>query len=493
LNETTPSANSPIQKDTFWTYVRTQKKMILIASVISTACFTVLKYCFPYPDFFVDSINYVLWAVDKFDVAYRPTGYSYFLRLTHTISASATFTVFIQYLLFFLSSLFFFFSADYLFGLPAKLKWLLLIIIVINPILVFQTNLISSDSLFCSLTVSWFTLCLWIVRRPGWLVMMLQSLVLYLSFSVRYAAMFYPLITIVAFILSVSGKWYKLTGIALTAGSMLFAIERQANANEQETGTRTFSGFSGWQIANNALYCYKKISVNTIDLPTSQTQVIDALVKRYIDSVDAPDAVGYVYLWDKNSPLKKYLHVKEYRDHIDYFKAWFAVSGPMSDYGWYIVRNYPGAFTRYYILPNTLNYFYPDKEIMANYNASGITLSPETKAWFDMDADNLSCRFPDLQKNIIAVYPACSLLLNVFSIVAILLFLSRNFRSWKKTRREVRSLFLLWCCFYFVFMAFTIFATAVSLRYMDPFYIIGLVIPFILIRKEKYADENGAG
>jgi hypothetical protein len=42
-------------------------------------------------------------------------------------------------------------------------------------------------------------------------------------------------------------------------------------------------------------------------------------------------------------------------------------------------------------------------------------------------------------------------------------------------------------------MAFTIFATAVSLRYMDPFYIIGLVIPFILIRKEKYADENGAG
>ncbi len=489
-NNSEPFIKPQIPKDNFWAYLITQKKLILIASVISAACFILLKYSFPYPDFFVDSSNYVLWALYKFNVAYRPTGYAYFLRFTHVISTNPGFTVFIQYLLFFISSLFCFFSTDYLFGLSEKSKHPLLIIIIINPLLIFQTNLISSDSLFCSLTVTWFTLCLWIIKKYNWSALILQLLFLYFSFEVRYTAMFFPLIAIAAFSFCTS-KWsYKIIGIALTVSVFFYSVQRQKYLNEKETHAAVFSGFAGWQIANNALYCYKKINVDVNDLPSVYCQRIDFLVKHYIDSMAGPiDKPGAAFIWDNHSPLKAYCRSVEHYAQINYFVAWFAVSIPFNDYGWYIIRKFPKEFMRCYILPNTINYFYPDPETLTNYNVSNMPLPQETKEWFNLDIDHIESRFPDLQYHIIKIYPAISLLLNVVNVVAIFLFFFRALPIWRKIPRHVRGLFLTWSLFYFSFMAFTIFASAVNLRFMDPVFILGFIIPVILI-KQVQTEEN---
>ncbi len=462
----------------FRVYLSTQKKMICIASVISAALFIILKLCFPYPDLFVDSTNYIIWAYLKFNVAYRPTGYSCFLRFTHAISHTALFTVFIQYLLFFLSTLSFFFSADYLFSLPRKLKWPLLILLLIDPLLVLQTNLISSDSLFCSLTVLWFTLCLWILCRPGWWALFLQLLLLYFSIGVRYTSLFFPLVAVVVFLLS-RAKWrYKAVGVILTVSVLVFTVERQRYLNWKETNCKVFSAFEGWQIANNALYCYKNIKVDINDLPSVHCQRLHRFVNHYIDSVKRPaDNIGSAFIWDSRSPLKMYCLAEEHTAGINYFVSWFTVSVPMHQYGWYIVSHFPKEFARGYVLPNTINYLYPIPEAVENYNTN-FALPPQTKEWFDLEIDNLSCRFPSLQGSIISVFPAITLLVNVLNIGTIILL---PLLAWKRMAKNNRRLFFTWSLFYCAFMGFTIFASAVNLRFMDMLFVPDLVIPLILI------------
>jgi hypothetical protein len=482
MNKTPSAANGG--QPGFRAYLATQKKMILAASVISAAMFIILKLCFPYPDLFVDSTNYVIWAYLKFDVAYRPTGYSYFLRFTHAILHAALLTVFVQYLLFFLSTLFCFFSADYLFGLPQKLKWSLLLFLLIDPLLVLQTNLISSDSLFCSLTVIWFTVCLWIVCIAGWRALALQLLLLYCCIEVRYASLFFPLVAVVVFIIS-GAKWrYKVIGIALTLSVVFLTVERQKYLNWKETHCKIFSAFEGWQIANNALYCYKHIKVDINDLPSVHCQHLDRLVNHYIDSMKSPmDNIGPAFIWDNRSPLKIYCIEVEHIAHINYFVSWFAISIPLHQYGWYIVSHFPREFLRYYILPNTANYFYPLPEAVGNYHTDFV-LPPETKEWFDMDIENLSCRFPGLQGSMISIFPLLSLLLNVFNIGALLFFLLRWLMGRKKLSGNNLRLFAAWGLFYLAFMGFSIFASAVNLRFMDPVFVLGLIIPLVLLRSD---------
>ena len=476
--------------DTFFSYLISQRALISVALAISVLLFIILKYAFPLPDFFVDSSNYITWALHNFTVAYRPIGYSVFLKLAHFVSSSPSFTVFIQYCFFVFSALFCFFSAEYLFHLPKKFKIPILILIVCNPVLIFQTNLISSDSLFCSLTITWFTACMWIIKKHNWGALVLQLLFLFFCFQVRYTAMFYPVVALFAFVFCIGSIAYRITGGALTLLVLFFSVERQMNVVEKETGTRVFSGFGGWQVANNALYCYKHIQVNSNDLPDWETQVIDHCVKIYIDSIKQTAGIGAAYLWDPKSPFKKYLNICARRDRSDYLAAWFTASRPLGEYGWYIIRHYPAAFTQYFLLPNTTNYFYPDLEILANYDYGNITLTPDTKQWFGLDVDHLDCRFPFLQERIMYIYPFLSLLLNAFNIAVIIYFICRRAFYKKRMSVAMNRLFIIWCIFYCSFMVFSIFAAAISIRFLDILFVIGIIVPFLFFEKESLLPGN---
>jgi hypothetical protein len=480
-----------VEADNFRIYLRGQKKMIIIATCVSAACFIMLKYFFPLPDFFVDSTSYVACAFYKMDVAYRPMGYSNFLRMLHNISSASLFTVFIQYFLFFLSSLFCFFSMDYLAGLPEKPRWPLLIVILVNPLLIFQTNLISSDSVFCSLTVIWFTSCLWIIRQHKWWALLLQLIFLYCCFCVRYTAMFFPVIAVAGFIFCRGNRKYKFLGVALSVSVILFAVRHQKDLTEEKTSTRVFSGFAGWQIANNALYCYKELNINNDDLPTKELRTVDKVIRRYIDSIPtSKGAIGTAYIWDSRSPLIQFQYMAVRYLYLTRFESWFAVSKPFNDYGWYIVRNFPRQFMLCYILPNTKKYFYPDAEALANYNCTNVQLPEETKEWFNLSEDHISCGFEGLQHGVISVYPFVSLLLNVFNIAAIFFFLFMALRRRRKISHYSWTIYLTWSLFYFAFAMFTIFATAVNLRFMDPIFVLGLIMPFALLNSIRPINQT---
>ncbi len=262
-----------------------------------------------------------------------------------------------------------------------------------------------------------------------------------------------------------------------------FIVTQQKSATERETGVPVFSGFSGWQLANNALYCYKHIDIVTVsDLPTQhETQVIDHCVKYFIDSVRTTGEPGDSYLWDRSSPLKKYVNICAHREHTDYFITWFRTSVPIGEYGSYIVRHYPVPFARYFLLPNAANYFYPSPETLVNYDYLGLALSPEAKQWFGLGVDHLDCRFPFLQRNIITVYPALSTLLNLFNLCIIVWFLIVLLREKGRFTRGIKSVFLLWTLFYLCYAGFSIFSAVVNLRFLDCLFVVGFIMPFVFL------------
>ncbi len=478
------------KKDNFLNYLQGQKLLLIIALCVSAGLYPLLKYCYPQPDFFVDSLNYILWAKNDFSATYRPLGYSLFMQGINFLFSSPGSAVFLQYLLFVLSSLFFFFSVDYLFGLPSKLKLPILVIVLCNPILLFQANLISSDSLFCSLTVIWLATCLWIVKKPGWWALITQLLFLYLCFRMRYTAMFFPLVAIAAFAVSKAKISYKLIGAGLTLSVISLTVWQQKRTNLLYTNTNVFSGFAGWQIANNALYCYPYTSIKSEELPDFDMQIIDHCVKMNIDSVSKMTGVGYVYLWDMKSPLKKYHKICMRRDGTDYLASWFTASVALNDYGWYIVKHYPWPFFRHFIVPNSTNYFYPPTEVLANYDYGHIKLTPEAIDWFGISSEYLDCTYPVLQSKVIAIYPALSLLLNILNIAAILFFVARVIPIWRSVPRSKWGLIIVWGSFFFGYMAFSIFASAVNLRFLDYLFVTGYIMPFVLFIKAQEAHTT---
>ncbi len=477
------------EKGSFRSYLVSNKKLIRLASIVSVLFFLFLKIFFPYPDLYSDSLNYVLWAKDDFTVAYRPMGYSHFLQLVHAFSHGYNAITCIQYLLFFVTTTYLLLSADHLIGLPGKFRGILMVVSLANPLLLFQTNMISSDSLFCSLTVLWFTLCLWVLKKGTLWALVAQAFVLYLCIEVRYTALFYPLIAAVAFVASYTKLIYKISGITLTASIVFFAIEQQKDKTEQVLQVRMFSGFAGWQVANNALYCYKHIKIDNNDLPNVRTQFINRMVEQYIDSMGSHDEVGSDFIWARRSPLKLCCVVLSKKSKIDYFLAWFVTSEELNNYGWYIIKKFPFAFARYFIWPNTKKYFYPDKEAMSDYNCEQSVLPDDMKVWLGMDVNKPVCRIPHMQQYIIMLMPAVSGILNLLAIFVLLITGADHVSKRKQTARD-SLFFIMWSIFYVTFMAFTIFAAAVNLRFMDAMFVLAPVATIILWQQRKFNERK---
>jgi hypothetical protein len=474
----------PAAGEDFKTYLLTNKKLILSGAAVSFTLFALLKVLFPDPDFFLDSYSYVEDAIKRPDITYRPRGYANFLSILHSISSAPLFTVFVQFIVFLLSSVFFVFSSDYLFGLPQKLKAVVFYLAIVNPILLLQTNLVSSDSLFCSLTVTWFTFCLWAIRRPNWFVLLAQVVLLLFCFHVRYTAMYFPAIAVAFFLFSKGNLVYKMAGIVLSCGLIYHSVEMQKEEMYRVTYVRMLSAFSGWQIANNVLCYYKEIDVRKEDLPTFDAENIDEFVKKFInDHYIEGNNIGTYYLWEPKSPLKYYLAARKERSGNSYFLEWCICAELFNDYAWAIIKQYPMAYVRYFMGGNLKHYVYPNPEALDNYDRWHSAIPAGTKTWFGFNKDHLECRFPNLQEKIIAPYPAISFIINIANILVLALLLFFIIKYRKRADRDTLRLFFSWGTFYFSFVLFCLFSTIVLLRYLDPLFMLGLVMPFVLVER----------
>ncbi|HEV9036452.1 MAG TPA: hypothetical protein VGQ51_07530 [Puia sp.] len=399
------------------------------------------KCCYPYADYFTDSYSYIGAAAAHDAIGYRPIGYSIFLRAVHWIWASDTFLVTLQYVLVQTASLGLILWLRRWCSLSERTLRVLFAFLILNPLIPYTCNYVSSDALFIALSLVWLIVLLELLRRPSWRWLIVQIILLFVIFHLRYLAMYYPAVSALTVLLAKKAKpVLKLAGVAGSIGVIAFSISLVRQTTFRETGAPVFSAFSGWQIASNAMNMYPYIHTDTTGLPSPECLRLEEDVRAYFDKMgpslrDRGPSATTEYMWVGNSPLHVYL--AEYRRHTatDYFTAWNRVAPVFTQYGYFLIRRHPWAYVRYYMWPSAVGFFWSPLDVFAVYNEGHETVDPVARDWFHYKTLRPQVLSATVQGRLLAPMPAVYLALNIVFIVIVVVFLS------SRVRRDLHPLF----------------------------------------------------
>ncbi|QJB32942.1 hypothetical protein HF324_16690 [Chitinophaga oryzae] len=371
------------------------RRYLKIAAVAIAVQLVIFKLLYPYGDFFSDSYSYIYAAIMKQEVSLWPIGYTLFLRAFHVISHSDTALVVFQYVLVQSAALYLFFTVSYWLQPGEQTRKVMFYVLLFNPLVLYICNYISSDGLFLALSLCWFAQLLWLLYRPSWPLLLAHTILITIAFTVRYNAMYYPLITALVLLRCPQKIPFKILGIAapllLIAGFIRFTEQ----AARKVTGTAQFSVFGGWQVANNALYMFPYLKEYP-EPPAGCESFHREVVHFFRDIVPKGSGIpspidGAIYLKHPNAPLKKYMALTygPKDDTTGGIQSWGMVSPVYAKYGSYMVRQHPFYFSRYFLLPNTLNYFIPPLEKLSEYNLGSYDVSSIAVHWFHYPSKQL--------------------------------------------------------------------------------------------------------
>lgn len=443
----------------------------LLTTVFSSATiqFTFFKWIYPFPDFISDSYNYLETSLKNLPVNLWPIGYARFLSLLHATSSSHLFLTAIQYMIIQASLIYFYVSITSLYPLPRLYKRILFVFLFFNPMFLILANCVLSDAIFTAITLFLFTQYLQMLKKPSIETLIIQTLLIGIAFSIRYTAIYYPIVSIAAILLAGYKPFIKLAGITAPWLLILPFIFYTRQKTKEVTGTAEFSVFGGWQIANNALYMYNYIEVDSTQLPAG-TEALDRMAKQYFKNVfpyspPIKEIQGTYFIKMPNAILKPYqAQVLKTQKPKSILHAWGLVSPIYKTYGTWLIKKHPLAFARYYLWLNTENYFWPYLEKFGTYNTRQLTVGKNAVRWFKLNSNVVSIKTSiEFQGYIFAVFPLLFLLLNVFFLLLGILYLWSG--SYRKSPAFVNKSILLVAVFLLVNFGFSVFATPVVLRY----------------------------
>lgn len=402
------------------------------------------KCCYPYPDFFTDSYTYIQAAADHDAISYRPIGYSLFLRLVHGLSRSDTVLVTIQFLLVQSSCWVMFLFLCRRCAPGPRMQGVIAAFLVLDPLVYYISNFVSSDALFIALSLCWLTSLMWSTIAPSWRGLVIQWILLVLIFNTRYVALFYPVAAAICYCWLRRDWRFRLAAMAGSVAIVVAGVVVTRELTQAETGAPTFSAFGGWQIANNALHIYPWLPVDSAGLPPA-TLPLAGYVDRYFSregpilSKDPPGSTT-AFIWEGTSPLHEYLdafrrpHSKLRRGQdsaqLSYFTAWNRVAPVFSQYGYFLLRRHPLAFSRYYLLPSAQSFFFSPLDVLNNYLDGKKEIDPVARDWFGYRGGRPRVYSATLQGRICAPFPWLSLVMTVaFGMVACAFLLKRRLRD----------------------------------------------------------------
>jgi hypothetical protein len=479
------------QQKLFFTFVtdRRNRAYILLAIVISVAYFIALRLLYPIPSFFADSFTYVGAAAKNEPVSFRPVGYSRILQFFKLFSSADIALIAGQYFANITANLFLFFSFIYFFSFQRWLKNLLFILLIANPFYLFYSNYISPDAFFCGFTVLWFTLLIWNLYKPRWYFFVLQLIVLVLLFSQRYNAMILPVIMTFAILLSKQAWWKKALSIAGSYAVIVLMVMMTIKATRNYVGTNTFSAFSGWQLANNALHILRFEKVDSASIESSESRKILAYTNRYFETTtdSIPLTATAWYLWHPASPLKTYMKVFDGRKKT-YFLTWNALGPVYNNFGKTIVLKKPVAYLRYFVVPNTKEYFYPKLEIYKTYFEDVDTIATVARKFYNYKTNSNSTHKPALYAAVFAPWRILFPLLNVAFVITLIAYVVKK----NYTRETPLFNYTLFCftLFYLANFLFVVLLAPSVLRYHVFILTLSFPILFYLIQKVWIDDKQ---
>jgi len=443
----------------------------LAALVVFLSQFILFKVNYPYANYMPDSYSYLEAAYNNADINMWPVAYSKFLRLASVFTHSDKAVVAFQYLFMQAGAFVFLFSLLY-FLRPGKIvRNTLFIFFLFNPIPLYVSNYISADALFIGLSLLWISTLIWIIYRPSPWQIPVQAILLLACFAMRYNAIYYPLITVLAFLLSRQSWRLKLAGIGLSFILVLVSHTYTSGKMKELTGQRQFSAFGGWQLANNALYMYQHIpAAKRMPVPARFTK-LEAMVRQHMDTLKRikfshEDSVNsYFYLWSGRSPLSQYLIREWQKDSTTpYFKRWASESPLYLGYAFYLIRTYPWTFMQTFIAPNAIKLVMPPAEFLGTYNMGADSVGRLAKDWFQYKSQKVS---DHLKKKGLIIwtewYPIFSVLVNLLLLIHLAgLWI---FGSLKGQKTGLPRLLLLVLVFGLFNAGFSVFASPIVLRY----------------------------
>jgi len=469
--------NQDVGLQSFKDYLFKNKRNVVTLWIVAFAAivqFSVFKYFYPYASYIHgDSFLYIETAIKNPGISSYMIGYPMFLRMFSVFSSSDLVLTAFQYMLMQLSSLFLLFTVFYLYK-PVKItQTVLLCLAVLNPLYLNMGNMVSSDSLFASLSITWFALLLWIIYFPQPRLIVWHTAIIYMAFTIRYNALIYIFIGALAFFLSSFTQRWKVIGIGSGAIAIMLFILHTGNLYKEFTGKWQYSPFAGWQWANNAMYAYRYVDSAHRKVVPARFQELDNNIRRYFDSTrdtkkfpQEAALASTFYMWSPGMPLINYRENLYKRMHQDSsasdYKKWASMGPFYKDYGIYIILQYPVHYLRYFIIPNSLKYYAPPVEFLESYNSGSDSVTVSAKSWFKYKSRSVTTRTKDHQVRLLEFYPILSGAINLVMLFGLLCYtLLGGFQSSNPFRKGIILGGTLW-----VFNAgFTIAASSAALRF----------------------------
>jgi hypothetical protein len=349
--------------------------------------------------------------------------------------------------------------------------------------------------LFIAFSVLWFTELLWILQKPNISHIIIHGLLLFLCFAVRNNAYIYPFVSIAAFALVRLQLWVKLSGGLLGLLLIIPFIIHTRKEAYKVTGTNQFSLFTGWQLANNALYIYEFTDTNR--LQSARFRELEKLTLDFYGIL--PEGFrsylfsnpGNYFIQRPQSPLKIYFS-KNYSITNGYsnISAWGKSSAVFSEYGSYIIKHNPGAYFHEFMLPNTKNYFIPHLEKLEVYNLGMDKVDPIAQKWFNYKSNRINAISINGQGIILYIFPFLFLVANIHLLINLISFwIKDNYHSISFTEKNHFNLFGILLLLNF---SFSVFATIIVMRYQIFPMIISLSFTLLLTEwlNKKYYQAN---
>jgi hypothetical protein len=458
-----------------------------MAGIAIVIQFSIFKYFYPYASYIHgDSFSYLNTAYYNLDINTYMVGYSRFIRLFSVFTNSDTALVSFQYLFIQSSAIFLLFTLFYFYRIRSVIQIVLLCFIVFNPLFWHLGNLISSDCFFASLSLVWFALLLWIINRPSVPTIIWHALVLFLAFTVRYNALIYPFISAGVFSLSKLSIRQKVMGIGTGSLLCLLFVFYTSYKYKQLTGYWQYSPFSGWQMANNAMYAYRYVdSVDRKPVP-KKFQELDNMIREFFDSTR--DTKKYptetamastFYMWSPGMPLFKYRNKLFAKDSTaKELKKWASMGPFYKEYGVLIIKKYPWHYLRYFTWPNANKYYAPPVEFMESFNSGKDWVPRVAKNWFGYKSTKLKTRTKNLEVHVLDFYPILSGIINVVMLLGLISFASlKGFAD----KNPLRYAIMLGGTIWLLNAGFTIVASSAALRFQSFPIILTTTFTVILI------------
>ncbi|WP_133053845.1 hypothetical protein [Niastella yeongjuensis] len=379
----------------------------------------------------------------------------------------------IQYLFIQCSTLFLLFTVFYFYR-TGKVQIILFCFMVFNPLFLHLGNMVSSDGFFLALSMTWFALLLWIIHQPSRKIIIWHAVVLFIAFTVRYNAMIYPAIAILAFYLSKLPLRQKLMSIGLPLLLCGWFVGVTMYQYKRLTGYWQYSPFSGWQLANNALYAFRKVdSADRKPIPKKFFR-LDTMVRGYFDlsrrtRITYASELGEAstfYMWSKGLPLMDYRDslFKEKDTNAIELKKWASMGPLYKEYGLFLIKEYSTYFVAHFMWPNARKYYAPPIEFLEWYNGGIDKVDNRTKKWFGYSSTTIKTRMKNPETWVLDFYPILSGVINLVMLLGLLYYII--LKGWQYLKVFNKTI-IMGATVWLLNAGFTIFASSAALRFQS--------------------------